>query len=123
MQPIHTKNAPEAVGPYSQAIKCGDMIFCSGQIPLTADGKMVRSSVEDQTEQVLKNLTAVLNKAGSSLEKVVKTTIYLTQMDDFKRVNEVYEKYFVKNKPARATVAVAALPLDARIEIECIASI
>jgi 2-iminobutanoate/2-iminopropanoate deaminase len=120
---ISTENAPGAIGPYSQAIKTGGMIFCSGQIPIDpVTGEFVSSDVAEQTEQVLKNLEAVLKAAGSGLDKVVKTTVFLADMGDFAAMNEVYGRYFDENKPARATVQAAALPRDARVEIECIAT-
>lgn len=119
---ISTENAPGAIGPYSQAIKTGGMVFCSGQIPIDpVSGEFVSDDVAEQTEQVLKNLGAVLNAAGSSLDDVVKTTVFLADMGDFAAMNEVYGRYFSDNKPARATVQAARLPRDARVEIECIA--
>lgn len=119
---ISTENAPSAIGPYSQAVKAGNMVFCSGQIPIdTATGEFVSNDVAEQTEQVLKNLSAVLAAAGSSLNNVVKTTVFLADMNDFAAMNEVYAKFFSENKPARATVQAARLPRDARVEIECIA--
>lgn len=119
---ISTENAPGAIGPYSQAIKTGGMIFCSGQIPIDpVTGEFVSNDVAEQTEQVLKNLDAVLKAGGSGLEQVVKTTVFLADMSDFAAMNEVYARYFVENKPARATVQAARLPRDARVEIECIA--
>ena len=122
MQTISTENAPGAIGPYSQAVVTGNMVFCSGQIPIdTATGQFVSEDVAEQTEQVLKNLTAVLEAAGSSLTKVVKTTVFLADMNDFAAMNDVYARYFDANKPARATVQAARLPRDARVEIECIA--
>ena len=119
---ISTENAPGAIGPYSQAVKTGGMIFCSGQIPIDiATGEFVSGGVAEQTEQVLKNLSAVLEAAESSLNNVVKTTVFLADMNDFKAMNEVYAKYFSDNKPARATVQAAGLPRGARVEIDCIA--
>jgi 2-iminobutanoate/2-iminopropanoate deaminase len=120
MQKIYTKNAPEAIGPYSQAIKVGNMIFTSGQIALTADGEFLDEDVKTQTRQVCENLKAVLNEAGAKIENVVKTTIFLSDINDFNDVNEVYGKYF-SHKPARSTVAVKELPKGAKVEIECIA--
>jgi 2-iminobutanoate/2-iminopropanoate deaminase len=120
---ISTENAPGAIGPYSQAIKVNGMVFCSGQIPIDpATGQFVSDDVAGQTEQVLKNLDAVLRAAGSGLGSVVKTTVFLADMNDFGSMNEVYGKYFSDNKPARATVQAARLPRDARVEIECIAT-
>lgn len=119
---ISTEKAPGAIGPYSQAIKAGNMIFCSGQIPIdVATGEFVSQGVAEQTEQVLRNLTAVLEAAGASLNDVVKTSVFLADMNDFAAMNEVYGRFFNENKPARATVQAARLPRDARVEIECIA--
>ncbi|WOE70820.1 RidA family protein [Hydrogenimonas thermophila] len=121
MKIIQTDNAPQAIGPYSQAMKVGDFIFTSGQIALTPSGVMVQDNIELQTEQVMKNLQAVLEAAGSCLQNVVKTTIFLANMDDFATVNAIYEKWFDGYKPARSTVAVKTLPKNALVEIECIA--
>ncbi|MBC7901695.1 MAG: RidA family protein [Saprospiraceae bacterium] len=119
---ISTETAPGAIGPYSQAIKTGNMIFCSGQIPIDPQtGEFVSADIAEQTEQVLKNLTEVLKAAGSDLNGVVKTTVFLADMGDFTAMNEVYGRYFDENKPARATVQAARLPRDARVEIDCIA--
>jgi 2-iminobutanoate/2-iminopropanoate deaminase len=119
---VTTTNAPGAIGPYSQAIKAGDLVFCSGQIPIDpATGEFVSADVEEQTEQVLKNLSEVLMAAGTSLKDVVKTTVFLADMNDFAAMNAVYGKYFSETRPARATVQAARLPRDARIEIDCIA--
>ena len=119
---ISTENAPGAIGPYSQAVKVSGMVFCSGQIPIdVATGEFVSNDVAEQTHQVLKNLSAVLEAAGSSLNNVVKTTVFLADMNDFSTVNEIYAEYFSDNKPARATVQAARLPRDARVEIDCIA--
>ncbi|HEX8288520.1 MAG TPA: RidA family protein [Pyrinomonadaceae bacterium] len=122
MNTVSTENAPGAIGPYSQAVKTENLVFCSGQIPIDpATGEFVSNDVAEQTEQVLKNLTAVLEAAGSNLNSVVKTTVFLADMNDFAAMNEVYAKFFDTNKPARATVQAARLPRDARVEIECIA--
>ena len=119
---VITENAPGAIGPYSQAIKAGGMVYCSGQIPIDPEtGAFVSDVVGEQTEQVLKNLRAVLVAAGSGLNNVVKTTVFLADMNDFAEMNEVYGRFFDDNKPARATVQAARLPRDARVEIECIA--
>ena len=119
---VSTDKAPGAIGPYSQAIKAGGMVFCSGQIPIDpATGDFVSDVVAEQTEQVLKNLSEVLSAAGSGLDQVVKTTVFLSDMNDFAEMNEVYSRFFSENKPARATVQAARLPRDARVEIECIA--
>jgi len=119
---VTTNNAPGAIGPYSQAIKAGGLVFCSGQIPIDpATGNFVSDVVAEQTEQVLKNLSEVLSAAGTSLDNVVKTTVFLADMEDFAEMNEVYGRFFTDNKPARATVQAARLPRDARVEIDCIA--
>ena len=121
---VSTENAPGAIGPYSQAIKANGMVFCSGQIPIDpATGQFVSEDVAEQTEQVFKNLEAVLKAAGTDLGKVVKTTVFLADMNDFMAMNDVYGRWFSENKPARATVEAARLPRDARVEIECIATI
>lgn len=120
---ITTDKAPGAIGPYSQAIKTGGMVYCSGQIPIDPEtGEFVSSDISEQTEQVLKNLSAVLDAAGTALANVVKTTVFLADMSDFAAMNEVYGRFFNENKPARATVQAARLPRDARVEIECIAT-
>jgi 2-iminobutanoate/2-iminopropanoate deaminase len=119
---ILTPQAPAPIGPYSQAICYDGVVFCSGQIPIDPQtGEIVEGDVSVQTERVLRNLKAVLNAAGRSFDDVVKTTLYLVDMNDFAPVNAVYEKHFGSTKPARSTVAVAALPKGARIEIDCIA--
>ena len=121
---VSTEKAPGAIGPYSQAIKAGGMVYCSGQIPIDpATGEFVSDIVAEQTEQVLRNLGEVLAAAGSSLDDVVKTTVFLADMNDFAEMNEVYARFFSDNKPARATVQAARLPRDARVEIECIAAV
>ena len=122
METITTQNAPGAIGPYSQAVKAAGMVFCSGQIPIDpATGEFVSDVVAEQTEQVLKNLTEVLKAAGTGLDQVVKTTVFLADMNDFAEMNEVYGRYFSESKPARATVQAARLPRDAKVEIDCIA--
>ncbi len=119
---ISTDKAPGAIGPYSQAIKAGNMVFCSGQIPIdVGTGEFVSEDITEQTEQVLRNLSVVLEAAGTDLNNVVKTTVFLADMNDFAAMNEVYAKFFSENKPARATVQAARLPKDAKVEIECIA--
>ena len=123
MEYIKTSKAPAAIGPYSQAVKIDNFIFTSGQIALTPEGEMLEPDIKKQTTQVLTNLKNVLESAGSSLEKVVKTTIYLANMNDFATVNEIYAQFFGKHKPARSTVAVKTLPKDALVEIEAIALI
>lgn len=119
---ISTPNAPAAVGPYSQGLKSADLLFLSGQIPLDPATKaLVPGDIATQARQVMRNLGAVLEAAGASFQDVVKTTIYLVDLNDFARVNEVYGSFFESSPPARATVGVAALPLGARIEIDAIA--
>ena len=121
-EPVKTESAPAAIGPYSQAIRAGDFVFVSGQIAIDpATGQFVSGTVAEQTERVLKNVAAVLTAAGSSLDKVVKTTVFLTDMKDFVEMNEVYATFFSDTPPARATVAAAGLPRDARVEIEAVA--
>jgi len=121
-QRIQTENAPAAIGPYSQAIKAGGFVFCSGQVAIVPQtGQFVAGGVAEQTEQVLKNLSAVLEAAGSSLDQVVKTTVFLADMKEFSAMNEVYARFFSEPPPARATVAAAGLPRDARVEIEAVA--
>ncbi|MDQ3686472.1 MAG: RidA family protein [Acidobacteriota bacterium] len=121
-QIVVTKLAPEAIGPYSQAVTAGGFVFASGQIPLDPQtGVLVAGDVAEQTEQVLRNLAAVLEAAGTGLERVVKTTVFLADMNDFAAMNEVYGRHFGAAPPARATVQAARLPRDARVEIEAIA--
>ncbi len=122
MEVISTTKAPQAIGPYSQGIAFGDLIFTSGQIALLDNGVFLEGDVQAQTEQVLRNLTALLEAAGSSFSKVIKTTIFLTNMDDFQSVNGIYGQFFSEHKPARSTVAVKALPRNALVEIELIAT-
>ncbi|MEZ4510860.1 MAG: RidA family protein [Chloroflexota bacterium] len=119
---VHTDHAPAAVGPYSQAVVVGNLVYTAGQIALVPEtGKMLDGDVAAQAEQVLKNLTAVLAAAGSSLDNVVKTTVFLNDMKDFATVNGVYAQFFGQNPPARSAVQVAALPLGALVEIEAVA--
>ena len=121
---ISTDNAPGAIGPYSQAVKVGNMIFLSGQIPIDPKtGEFISEDVVEQTKQVFRNLSAVLEASGADLDSVVKTTVFLADMNDFGAMNEVYADCFGKNKPARATVEAAKLPMEAKVEIECIAVI
>ena len=120
---IHTDNAPAAIGPYSQAIKLGNILMTSGQIPINPEnGEIAGTDIKQQTEQVMKNIQAVLEASGSSFENVMKTTCFLKSMDDFAAFNEVYAKYFV-NKPARSCVAVQKLPKDVLCEVEVIAAV
>ncbi|NWG21625.1 MAG: RidA family protein [Chloroflexi bacterium] len=118
---VATAGAPQAIGPYAQAIIAGDLVFCSGQIPLTPDGTLVEGDISAQTRQVLTNLTAVLAAAGSALDRVVKTTVFLADMGDFAAMNTVYAEFFPADPPARSTVQVARLPRDVRVEIEVVA--
>ena len=121
MQFVQTTKAPSAIGPYSQAVIANGMVYTSGQIALTPEGVMLENDVVVQTKQVLRNLTAVLEEAGSGLEQVIKTTIFLASMDDFATVNEIYAEAFGNHKPARSTVAVKTLPKNALVEIDAIA--
>ena len=125
MKIISTPNAPAAIGPYSQAVVSNGFAFLSGQIPLDpATGQLIiAGDIAAQTERVLENLKAVLESCGASLANVVKTTVYLKDMGEFARMNEVYARYFPANPPARATVEVARLPRDVRVEIDCIATV
>ena len=119
---VQTENAPAAIGPYSQAIKANGFVFVSGQIPIDPrTGQFVEGGIQEQTEQVLKNLCAILEASGSSLNQVVKTTVFLADMQDFASMNEVYSGFFGETPPARATVAAAGLPRNARVEIEAVA--
>lgn len=123
MHVIQTPNAPAAIGPYSQAMVVGDLLFTSGQIPLRADGTINEGNITVQTAQVLANLKAVIEAAGSSLDKVVKTTVFLKHLDDFVAMNKVYAETFGTHTPARSTVQVAKLPRDVLVEIEAIVSL
>jgi 2-iminobutanoate/2-iminopropanoate deaminase len=119
---VQTDHAPAAIGPYSQAIKVNGFVFASGQIPIDPQtGEFIPGGIREQTEQVLKNLSAVLEAAGSGLDRVVKTTVFLADMKEFAAMNEIYAKFFTGVPPARATVAAAGLPRDARVEIEAVA--
>lgn len=121
MEIINTTEAPAAIGPYSQGIIVNNLFYSSGQIPLTAEGELIQGDVKEQTHQVFKNLQALLKEAGASLESVVKTTVFIKDMNDFAAVNEVYGGYFSTHKPARSCVEVARLPKDVLVEIEVIA--
>lgn len=123
MKIINTKNAPEALGPYSHATVVNNLVYTSGQIPLTLDGTIVSDDVQEQTKQVLENLRVVLQEAGSDLDSVVKATIFIADMNDFQKINEVYGQYFDQHQPARSCVEVARLPKDVQVEIEVISEI
>ncbi len=119
---VRTSGAPQAIGPYSQAVKCGGFLFCSGQIPLDpVTGKMVAGGIVEQTTRVLRNLEAVLAAGNATLKSVVKTTVYLVDLEEFSAMNDVYKEFFPENPPARATVEVSKLPAGARVEIEAVA--
>ena len=119
---IHTENAPAAVGPYSQAIDCGEFVFCSGQIPLVpATGLIVEGGIEAQARQMFSNIQAVLNAAGLDFSNVVKTTVFMTDLSQFGTLNGIYAEYFPENPPARSCVEVSRLPMGLSIEVECIA--
>jgi 2-iminobutanoate/2-iminopropanoate deaminase len=121
---IETDQAPKPIGPYSQAVQFGEFLFASGQIAIDPKtGELLNGNIEDQTNLVLQNLKAVLLASGSSLDKVVKTTIFIKDMNDFSKVNEVYAKYFGDSKPARSTVEVSCLPKNVLVEIDCIATV
>lgn len=121
-QVIHTENAPAAIGPYSQAVKAGNLLFVSGQVPFIPETmEIVEGDVKAQTAQSLKNLQAILKEAGADFSNVVKTTVFIKDMNEFAQINEVYAEYFGENKPARACVEVARLPKDVKVEIELIA--
>jgi 2-iminobutanoate/2-iminopropanoate deaminase len=124
LQIISTTEAPQAIGPYSQAIVANGFVFVSGQIPINPqNSEVLRGTVTEQTEQVLRNLQSILKEAGTSLEKVVKTTVYLSSMNDFEEMNKKYAQYFSSTKPARATIEVGRLPKDVGVEIDAIAII
>ncbi|MGY4797210.1 RidA family protein [Lysinibacillus fusiformis] len=123
MRIIQTKNAPAAIGPYSQGIVVNDLFYSSGQIPLTFEGDIHQGGIKEQTHQVFKNLMAVLKEAGASLETVIKTTVFIKNMDDFATFNKVYAEYFSTHKPSRSCVEVARLPKDVLVEIEVIAQV
>lgn len=123
-QIINTTNAPAAIGPYSQAVKSGNLLFVSGQIPIDpATGKLVSGSIEEETHRVMKNLQAILTEAGADFSHVLKATIFIKNMNDFGKINEVYASYFTDNYPARETVEVARLPKDVNVEISVIAAL
>lgn len=119
---IETSHAPKPIGPYSQAVRAGDLLFCSGQVALEpSSNSVIAQDIDGQTKQVMKNIEAVLTEAGMKFSNVVKTTIFLKSMHDFPKVNAIYGEYFTKNPPARSTVEVSKLPKDVLVEIECIA--
>ena len=122
-QIIKTDKAPGAIGPYSQGIIIGDLVYTSGQIPLNPKTGEIAESIEEQTAQSLENVKAILEEAGTSMDNVIKTTVFLDDINNFSRMNEVYATYFKENKPARSAVQVAKLPKDAKIEIEVIATL
>lgn len=121
MEAVQTEKAPQAIGPYSQAVRAGGLVFVSGQIPLTPEGTLVEGDIRQQAERVMENLKAILEAAGSGLDRVVQTTCFLADMEDFPGFNEVYARYFSPPYPARATVAVKALPRGVRVEVACVA--
>lgn len=122
LRPVHTDDAPQAIGPYSQAIIVDGWVYCSGQIPIDpASGEIMEGDIASQTDRVLRNLAAVLEAAGSSLGRVVKTTVFLAEMSDFSAMNEVYARHFGEHRPARAAVEAGGLPRGVGIEIECVA--
>ena len=124
MNPINVKEAPDAIGPYCHAMKTGNLVFCSGQTPLDPETmKLIGTTIEEQTRRVLSNLSIVLSEIGLSLKNIVKTTVYLKNMDDFKGMNKVYEEMFEGHKPSRTTISIKQNPLDALVEIECIAEV
>jgi 2-iminobutanoate/2-iminopropanoate deaminase len=121
MKEISTDATPKAIGPYSQAIMTGGILYTSGQVGLTPDGELVGDDIRMQTRQVLTNLSEVLKAAGGTLDDVIKTTVYLTDMDDFLAMNTIYAEFFGDHKPARSTVAVRGLPKNVKVEMDCIA--
>jgi 2-iminobutanoate/2-iminopropanoate deaminase len=121
---ISTEKAPQAIGPYSQAVQFNNLLFISGQIPLEPNsGEIVKGNIKELTKQILDNLNAILTASGSSLDNVLRTTIFLTNLDDYAEVNEIYAEFFEKSMPARSTVQVSRLPMDVPIEIDAIASV
>jgi len=124
MEAINVQDAPDAIGPYCHAMKAGNLVFCSGQTPLDPDTiKLVGTTIEEQTKRVLDNLLIVLTGVGLSLKNIVKTTVYLKNMNDFQGMNKVYEAMFQEHKPSRTTISIKQNPLDALVEIECIAEL
>lgn len=123
MKTINTNKAPEALGPYSHAMVVNNLVFTSGQIPLDTEGNIVSDDVKEQTKQVLDNLSVVLEEAGSDLNSVVKATIFISDMNEFQQINEVYGSYFSEHQPARSCVEVARLPKDVKVEIEVVGKV
>ena len=123
MKTINTNKAPEALGPYSHAMVVNNLVFTSGQIPLDTEGNIVSSDVKEQTKQVLENLSVVLEEAGSDLNSVVKATIFISDMNEFQQINEVYGSYFNEHQPARSCVEVPRLPKDVKVEIEVVGKV
>ena len=124
MQPLHSPSAPKAIGPYSQAIQTGNLIYCSGQTPINPETmQLIEGDIGEQSTRVLKNLAAVLSSKNLTLSNVVKMNVYLTDMKDFQAMNKAYEAAFGSHRPARTTVAVAALPMGAKVEMECVAEV
>ncbi|GKV57814.1 2-iminobutanoate/2-iminopropanoate deaminase [Sporosarcina sp. NCCP-2222] len=123
MNYVATKDAPQAIGPYAQAVKANGFVYTSGQLPMTPDGQLLEGTIQEQTHQVFANLKAVLEEAGTSLDKVIKATVFIKDMNQFAALNEVYAEHFGSHTPARSTVEVARLPKDAAVEIEVIAVI
>jgi 2-iminobutanoate/2-iminopropanoate deaminase len=121
LKKVETSQAPQAIGPYSQAMVAGDLVFTSGQIPLTPEGEIVEADIVKQTHQVFSNIRAVLQAAGSDLDQVIKTTLFIKDMNQFQQINEIYAEYFTDHKPARSCVEVARLPKNVLIEMEAIA--
>ena len=121
MEYVKTEQAPQAIGPYSQAVKVNGMVYTSGAIPLNAAGELVEGGIKEQTNQVFANLKTILEEAGSGLQQVIKATVFIQDMNEFAELNEVYAEHFGDHKPARSTVEVARLPKDVRVEIEVIA--
>lgn len=123
MKKINTEKSPGAIGPYSQGIITGNLVFTSGQIPFNAEGELISNDVQEQTKQSLNNVKNILEEAGTGLDKIIKCTVFISNMDDFPKINEVYQKFFTEPYPARSCVEVARLPRDVKVEIEAIAII
>ncbi len=123
MRAVSTDKAPKAIGPYSQAVRSRGLLFCSGQLPMKLDGTMVEGTFEEKVVQILENLKAVVEEAGSSFGNVLKVTVFMIDLNQFAEFNEIYSRYFAEHKPARSTVQVSALPKGSPLEIECIAKV